>query len=78
MPYKLGDVNIANGSVGDGAINATDASFVLQASVNLYTLSETQRLAADVDKNGNVNATDASYILQYSVNLIEDFATIQK
>lgn len=72
QPYTLGDVDSNN------AVNATDATYVLQSAVSLYELNSIQKLAADVDKSGTVNATDATYILQYSVSLIKDFGEIQK
>ena len=61
MPYTLGDVN------EDEAINSTDALWVLQATVNNRTLTESQRSAADVDRNNAVNSTDALWILQATV-----------
>ena len=64
---KLGDVN------GDTEINPTDALMVLQHTVELIDLNETQRAAADVNKDQQINPTDALKILQYTVELITEF-----
>lgn len=60
-PEKISDVN---------EITAYDASLVLQADAGLISLSDDQKLAADVNKNGIISAMDASYILQKAVDLI--------
>ena len=57
-PYMLGDVN------ADGAINAVDARWVLQAASGARELDEYQAAAADVNCDGNINAVDARWILQ--------------
>lgn len=61
---KLGDVN------GDGAIDAIDASNVLEyyayTSVsNAFTQTDKFKDVSDVDGNKDVNAIDASVILKY-------------
>ncbi len=56
-----------------GAINAYDASLVLQSAVSKRTLTDYQKLAADVDGNGVVNEYDAALILQMSVHKIDAF-----
>ena len=66
---KLGDVN------KDTKIDATDALWVLQKTVGLKELSESEAAAADVDRSGEINATDALYILQMTVELITEFPT---
>lgn len=62
--YPFGDVN------GDGAVDALDASDVL----NVYALTSTghrcryieaQKVAADIDRDGEINSIDASRILAY-------------
>ena len=72
-PYTLGDVN------DDGAIDASDALRVLQFSVELIDLTETEQLAANVNGDANIDAGDALMILQCSVELIrpEDFPAAQ-
>lgn len=55
---ELGDVN------GDGAINAVDARWILQAVSGARTLTEEQRTAADVNGDGTINAVDARWVLQ--------------
>jgi hypothetical protein len=52
-------------------ITGYDASLVLQAAAGLLTLSPSQILAADVNRNGSVSAMDASYILEKAVGLID-------
>ena len=59
--YTLGDVD------NDNAINAVDASWILQYAVNRRTLTDIQFCAADIDQDGFVNAVDAGNILQYAV-----------
>ena len=58
---------------GKEGIDASDALKVLQHTVQLITLDENQRMAADVNADDNINATDALYILQYTVDLISKF-----
>ena len=68
QPYKLGDVN------GDEIINASDALLVLKFSAKLETLTDTQKLAANVTAHSTdddiINASDALMILKYSAKLI--------
>jgi subtilisin family serine protease len=52
-------------------ITAYDASLVLQSTLGLISLSEPQRMAADVNKNGSVTSMDAAYILEHAVGLSE-------
>ena len=65
--YTLGDVN------GDGKVEAADALLALQAATSKITLSETQCLAANVDKQGQVTAADALLILQFATQKITHF-----
>jgi PKD repeat protein len=60
-PSKADDAN---------GISAYDASFVLQHSAGLITLSGHQVTAADVNKSGAITSMDAFYILQKAVDLI--------
>ena len=57
--------------VKDDAINAGDASLILQCSAEMgaggvNSFTSLQVLEADVDKNGACNAEDATIILRYS------------
>lgn len=54
----MGDVN------GDGAINAVDARWALQAASGARSLSDEQFAAADVNGDGKITAVDARWILQ--------------
>ena len=51
----------------ESAISPFDASFVLRSYVGSLTLTEYQKLAADVSGNQVVSPFDASYILRYYV-----------
>jgi trimeric autotransporter adhesin len=51
------------------AISASDASTAAQYSVGLITLTDNQKIAADVTGDGEVSALDASRIAQFSVGL---------
>ncbi|MCY2952927.1 MAG: S8 family serine peptidase [Planctomycetota bacterium] len=51
-------------------ITAYDASLVLQYAAGLLSLSDQQKLAADVNRNGLITSMDASYILEQSVGLL--------
>ena len=62
-----GDVN------NDKKVDATDALWVLQHSVELRTLTETELKAADVTDLGKVDTRDALQILQKTVELIDQF-----
>lgn len=57
-PPKCGDVN------EDGAINAVDARWALQAASGARQLTESQKKQADANGDGNINAVDARWILQ--------------
>lgn len=52
-------------------ITAYDAALILQAAVGLTTLSDNQKAAADVDRNGSVNGLDASYVLEKAAGLLQ-------
>ncbi len=70
MNPRMGDVSL------NGAIQAFDASLILQYTVGNIDLNEIQQLAADVSGNGGadaITAYDASLILQYVVGLIHSF-----
>lgn len=58
-----GDVN------GDGKINSTDARLVLQYTVELTTLTDEQKAAANVNGDAFINSSDARVILQMTVSL---------
>ncbi len=64
---KLGDVSL------NGTIQAYDASLVLQHVVHLITLTDPQKVVANVSKDTTISAYDASLILQYVVGLITTF-----
>lgn len=71
---KPGDVD------ADGKVNATDALYVLQASVGLIGDSDFvacwvygTKTPGDVNKDYKTNALDALLILQMSVGLIKEF-----
>lgn len=63
----MGDVSL------NGAVQAFDASQVLQYTASLLTLNATQLQVGDVTGNGGVTALDASHILQHVVGLRPTF-----
>ncbi|MBR6531610.1 MAG: dockerin type I repeat-containing protein [Clostridia bacterium] len=68
--YKINILDKLMGDVdGNGKVNSTDALKVLQSSVELITLTASQKAAADMDANGKVNSIDALKILQLSVGM---------
>ena len=62
-----------SGTTPTGTVTANDASLVLKASVGKETLSDHQKLAADVNYDGRVNEADASLILQMAVRKLSTF-----
>lgn len=56
--FVLGDAD------GDGVLTPKDAAQVLKAYAQLVTLTDTQKKAADFNKDGNVDAKDALAILK--------------
>ena len=60
----LGDID------GDGKITATDAGYVLEASVGIeLTSAGCKEAQCDLDKNGTATATEAGYVLEVSVGI---------
>jgi hypothetical protein len=55
----FGDVN------ADGSVNTSDASSILQASIEAITFTATQKSVADVDQSTNINSFDASVAFRY-------------
>ena len=55
------------------AIDPYDAALILRSRVELETLDDNQKIAADVNGDGVVNEVDASLILQKTVFLINSF-----
>jgi uncharacterized protein YjdB len=61
-----GNYDLTLSKEGDtDAISALDAALVLQEAVGLVSLSNNQKIVADVNNDGKINSLDASYILQY-------------
>ena len=56
---------------GDGRINALDALQVERSNVNMVTLDDVQREAADVKNDARVNSLDSLAIKRYVVGLSE-------
>lgn len=65
--FLYGDVD------ADGAINSSDALYVLQHSTKIKVLKTSQQAIADVNLDGNVNSSDALDILRFSVGLSKEF-----
>lgn len=63
-------VKIIRGDVDlNGTVNAADAAELLRSVVDLSTLSQTQRLCADVNEDQIASATDASLLLRSIVGI---------
>ena len=56
---------------GDEKVSSTDALWVLQSVVGARELSESQKLAADVNTDGKIDTEDALTILQHVVGIVE-------
>jgi subtilisin family serine protease len=56
-----------------GAISGLDAAAIAKHSVGLETLTNLQRVAADVSDSGTISSFDASLVSQYVVGLIDHF-----
>ncbi len=65
IKYTKGD------SSGDGQINSTDFTQVRRYFLGLYEMTETQKLAADVDEDGSINSTDFTQIRRHFLGLYE-------
>lgn len=59
--YEPGDVD------ADGKVNSSDALFVLNYSVGLWTMTAEQKKRADMDSDGKYDSYDALLILKMSV-----------
>ncbi len=62
--YVLGDVT------GDSRITLDDALIMQASIVKITTLTATQELAADVDKNGSITIADVLKVQQYLAKII--------
>ncbi len=65
VPSKEGDP-------GTGAISAEDSSKIARSVVGALEMTEHQREAADVNRNGRVTSVDASDLSRYRVGLIPE------
>lgn len=60
---RMGDVD------ADGRITASDARLCLRAAADLETLTEPQRIAADVNNNWDITSSDARKVLRAAAGL---------
>lgn len=67
---RMGDVD------ADGRITASDACLCLRAAADLETLTEPQRIAADVNNNWDITSSDARKVLRAAAGLdiLEDMS----
>ena len=65
--YRLGDVN------GDGEITSKDSLWILESTVNMRTLNEQQKAAANVTKDDAVDSKDALWIAESLVGMRDAF-----
>ena len=61
---------------GDGTINIADVSMLYQAVRGIYTLDDSQKLAADVLFDGTLNIGDVSVLYQYIRGIISTIPVI--
>lgn len=57
----------------DGKVDMADATRVSQSLKGLVTLTESQRILADVDGDGNITENDFQLLMEYSVKIIKEF-----
>lgn len=68
IPFRiLGDSNC------DGSVNVSDCIAVAKASMGAFALSETGRMASDVNLDGIVDETDSMLICRYLAQLLSQF-----
>lgn len=60
-------------SIPSLVITPFDASMTARYALSLYTFTNSQVAAADVDNNGSATVYDAALMAQYAVGLISDF-----
>ena len=60
----IGDTN------GDGKVNSTDATIILQYYAGIVDLPDDLAANADVNNDGNIDSSDATLVLQYYANII--------
>ena len=65
--YKLGDVN------GDGKIRSIDQTIINRYLANNTSLTQLQKLAADLDGNGMINVIDKKLMFNYIAGSIQTF-----
>lgn len=63
---------ICGDTAPDGKISSTDLVKEKRHLVNIETLTEERKIAADIDTNGKVTATDLLYLKRLSVGLISE------
>ena len=82
LPALFGDVELVPlGKVGvpraegdaAGAISGLDATVIAKHAVGIESLTNLQRIAADVSASGTISSYDASMVAQYTVGLIDHF-----
>ena len=66
-PLKLGDMN------GDGNVDSTDATLILQHYAGINTLQSKYVAKADLDGDNNIASTDATLVLQCYAGIISSF-----
>ena len=57
--------------IGDGYVEAADATAILKYNINKYTFKDNGEEAADANQDGYVEAADATAILKYNINKID-------
>lgn len=66
---RYGDVNL------DGTVDILDVIAINKFLLGSVTFEESQRICADVDKNGAIDATDSLNILKFVVKILDTFGS---
>lgn len=66
---RYGDVNL------DGTVDILDVIAINKFLLGSVTFEESQRICADVDKNGVIDATDSLNILKFVVKILDTFGS---
>lgn len=67
--YTTASSKLHDTDIGFNSITTYDAALTAQAAIEILQLSDNQKIAADVTRDGNVHFIDAAYIAQYAVGL---------
>ena len=64
--YAKGDAN------GDGKLSVADATFIQKYLAGMYTLTDVQKVAAEVTGDGKLTVSDATKVQKYLEGIVQD------